>query len=193
MNFEDEDELIGGTGGGSRNRNKAKKGKTANASGAGGGGKAPKTHDIGVLISGKLPSLLPRIETTLNTLRSTLSDSLQLVLEQDTDVTKTYKKLVEKKIMETDIDECIKSGKGPHGLGRTKTIYKCFFQFAKRACLVSQFIGDTQCLHADLGYVESKESANESNLSFLVKHLGRNMVYLFGSVAVAQHNTINSN
>ena len=120
MNFEDEDELIGGTGGGSRNRNKAKKGKTANASGAGGGGKAPKTHDIGVLISGKLPSLLPRIETTLNTLRSTLSDSLQLVLEQDTDVTKTYKKLVEKKIMETDIDECIKSGKGPHGFGPDK-------------------------------------------------------------------------
>lgn len=174
MKFDDEDELVAGAGAGTRNKlNKGKKsGRTSNGSNS--AGKTPKILDIGVMIAGRLPSLMPRIETTLNMLRGTLSDTLETVLEQDPNTTQTYKKLVEKKVMEKDIDECIKSGKDPYGLGRTKTIYKCFYQFAKRAILVSLFVGDKECLHADLGFIESSDDENGSLLKEMVKQLGTN-------------------
>ena len=174
MSFEDEDCIIGSrTGKGHKRGNK--KSKTFGGGGSG-GGKAPKIRDLAVLIAGKLPALLPRVEQQMNFLKQTEADALAVLTEQNPEVALTFKNLVEKNVQEKDIDECIRKGTDPFDLGRTKTIFKCLFQFAKRAVLASAFRGASTVLSMDLGYIEN--CAEQEHQTQRLRDLVRRLVHV---------------
>ena len=125
-----------GGGGGSRNK-RVKVTATSNAAGA---GRIPRIVDVAALAGSKSATLLPRVETTMTTLRTQLGD-VHKVFENEKELAASFEQLLRKGVSESQIDASIKDGSDEHGLDNKKSLYKCCFQFYNRIKLAAALIG----------------------------------------------------
>ena len=175
--FEDDDETIKC----GRSNRKQKKPRTGSG-GGGSDGKIPKIQDLAVVINSKVTSLLPRIETAQNALRSVLLNSMEEI-ESHTELLAKYRDLVDTGISESQIDQCIKNGTDPYNLERQKSLYKCMFQFAQRARLVSFMIGKSDMLGGNLRLLKEPITSEQAtnDLRALLRPLACNPLVFFAS------------
>ena len=126
-----------------------------------------------MIINQRSMSLMPKVEAKQTSLRAGLDEALKTFDDQAAFLHK-FRDLIAQNVSEQDIDPCIKAGSDPHSLGRQKSLYKCMFQFASRARLVSFVLGQRDVLSYALQPMETPPAASDvrDGLRKMVQQLG---------------------